>query len=84
MKATASPITRGRLLPLPRLEKAPWWALGLALGWVVILYSILNVATYRDTFLFISAGFQMTIRIALTAYVLAVVLGLILGLGRVI
>jgi polar amino acid transport system permease protein len=83
MKATASPITRGRLLPLPRLEKAPWWALGLALGWVVILYSILNVATYRDTFLFISAGIQMTIRIALTAYVLAVVLGLILGLGRV-
>ncbi len=79
----AQPAARGRLLPGPSLEKMPWWALGLALGWIVILYSILNVATYRDTFLFISEGIQMTIRIAASAYLIAVVTGLILGLGRV-
>jgi len=81
--APTSSTTRGRLVPLPRLEKAPWWALALALGWVVIFYSILNVDTYRDTFQFIAEGIQLTIRIALSAYLIAVVLGLVLGLGRV-
>ncbi len=81
--ATAPLAPRGRLVPLPNLERAPWWALALAFGWIIILYSILNVSTYRDTFLFIAEGIQLTIRIALSAYLLAVTLGLILGLGRV-
>jgi len=80
---TAASASRGRLLALPRLEKAPWWALVLALAWIIILYATLNVNTYHDTFLFISEGIQLTIRIALSAYLIAVILGLILGLGRV-
>ena len=76
-------MARGRLVPLPRFERAPWWALGLALGWIVLLYSIFNVTTYRDTFLFISEGIQLTVRIAISAYLIAVTLGLVLGLGRV-
>lgn len=81
--AAAPTVSRGKLVPLPRIERAPWWALALALGWVIILYSILNVNTYRDTFLFIAEGIQLTIRIAVSAYLIAVILGLILGLGRV-
>ena len=79
----APPAPRGRLVPLPQFERAPWWALGLALGWIIILYAIFNVNTYRDTFLFISEGIQLTLRIAISAYLIAVTLGLILGLGRV-
>lgn len=81
--AAAPTVSRGKLVPLPRMERAPWWALALALVWVVIFYSILNVNSYRDTFLFIAEGIQLTIRIAVSAYLIAVIFGLILGLGRV-
>jgi polar amino acid transport system permease protein len=76
-------IGQGKLVPWPRLEKAPWWALALALAWLWIFYSITSVDTYRDAFLFISQGIVLTVRIALSAYAIAVSLGLILGLGRV-
>jgi len=81
--AAAPPSPRGRLVPLPQFERAPWWALALALCWVILLYSIFNIDSYRDTFLFISEGIQLTVRIAISAYLIAVIFGLVLGLGRV-
>jgi len=76
-------IGQSRLVSLSRLEKAPWWSLGLALVWLWVFYSILNVNVYHDAFVFISEGIGLTVRIAVSAYLIAVSLGLVLGLGRV-
>lgn len=60
----------------------PWWAFILVATGLFLLYLILADENYRDTFLFISQGIVVTLRITLAAYVLAVAWGLVVGLGR--
>ncbi len=65
-----------------RLAAQPLWAyLTVALG-VLMFYLILADPNYRETFLFLLPGVKVTLRVALSAYGLAVVLGLIIGLAR--
>jgi polar amino acid transport system permease protein len=66
-----------------RLEKAPWWALILILTFVFLAYQVFASETYHDTFNFLFQGVKLTLLITLTAYSIAIVLGLIVGLGRV-
>jgi polar amino acid transport system permease protein len=74
----------GRLVPsTSKLEKWPWWALILGLLAVIIVYSILTSAVYREAFNFIREGIITTIRVTVIAYSLSLVGGLLLGLGRV-
>ncbi len=60
----------------------PWWAFTVVAGGLFLLYLILADEHYRGTFLFISQGIVVTLRITLLAYALAVVWGLVVGLGR--
>ena len=84
MTATTKKIGEGRLLPITsRLEKWPWWALGIALAAVLIVFSILTSPIYQDAFNFIREGIITTIRVTVIAYGLSLIGGLILGLGRV-
>ncbi len=84
MTTTTENIGAGRLLPATsNLEKWPWWALAIALAAVLIVFSIFTSPTYQDAFNFIRAGIVTTIRVTLTAYGIAVIGGLFLGLGRV-
>ena len=65
-----------------RLAQLPWWAIAtVALG-LLMLHLILSDPNYRDTFLFLAQGVKVTLRIALGAYALAIVLGLFIGLAR--
>jgi len=84
LTATTKKIGEGRLLPITsRLEKWPWWALGIALAAVLIVFSILTSPIYQDAFNFIREGIITTIRVTVIAYGLSLIGGLILGLGRV-
>ena len=81
---TTEKIGKGRLLPsLNDLEKWPWWALTIALMALIIAFSIFSSPSYQDAFGFIREGIITTIRVTLTAYGIAIVGGLFLGLGRV-
>ena len=62
--------------------KIPWWVLILAAGGVGVIYAILSDVNYRDTFQFLLAGVVVTLRITLTAFPIATVLGLFVGLAR--
>ncbi len=65
-----------------RLSALPWWALILIGTGLVLTYLILASPPYRETFHFLSAGVKVTLRITLSAYLIATVIGLIAGLAR--
>ncbi len=84
MTTSTENIGEGKLFPASNdLSKWPWWALALALAAIIIIYSIFTSVAYSEAFNFIKEGIFTTIRVTLTAYVMAVVGGLFLGLGRV-
>ncbi len=76
---------RPGLIPWQRydLEFVPWWALILFFLSMLVISSIFNNDVYRGTFLFLRAGVELTIRSTLIAFSIALVLGLITGMGRV-
>ncbi len=77
-------IGEGRLFPAAgNISKWPWWGLIIALAAVIIVFNIIITPDYRDAFVFISEGIWTTIRVTLTAYAIAILGGLFLGLGRV-
>ena len=79
--------TRLRFNPIgmlsDRLSRWPWWALVAALLGVLFAWYILTDQTYRGIFERISEGILVTLRVTALAYGLALVLGLIVALGRV-
>jgi polar amino acid transport system permease protein len=84
--AVAQEVEKARPQLVPwqrRLEQAPWWALILILIFALLTYRIFTSETYQDTFNFLFQGVKLTLLITLTSYSIAVVLGLIVGLGRV-
>lgn len=84
MTTSTESLGEGRIFPaVGNLSKWPWWALAIALAAVYIVFSIFTTAQYQDAFNFIREGIATTIRVTLTAYMLAIVGGLFLGLGRV-
>jgi polar amino acid transport system permease protein len=66
-----------------RLAQVPWWALIILLMGALIVYLIFTSATYQDAFFFLITGVRLTIQVSLISFGLALVLGLITGLGRV-
>ena len=84
MTTSTEKVGEGHLFPAAgNLSKWPWWALTIALAAVSIIFSILATPVYQDAFNFISEGIFTTVRVTLTAYCLAIIGGLFLGLGRV-
>jgi polar amino acid transport system permease protein len=79
--------TRFRFNPLgafsDRLSRWPWWALVAALFGVLFGWIILTNQTYSEIFMQIRSGIVVTIRVTVVAYALALVLGLLIALGRV-
>jgi polar amino acid transport system permease protein len=66
-----------------KLAEVPWWVLITLLLGVFIVYSIFTSATYQNAFFFLIAGVRTTIVVSLISFSLALILGLITGLGRV-
>jgi polar amino acid transport system permease protein len=65
-----------------RLKAIPWWLIAIAFIAVYTALTIYNRPTYRQAFDFIKVGLSITLTTTLFAFAIAVVLGLITGLGR--
>jgi polar amino acid transport system permease protein len=82
--ATETEKSRPKLIPwTEKMAALPWWALLILLGGVLVVYFIYTSPTYQDAFLFLISGVRITILVSLASFVLSLVLGLILGMGRV-
>ncbi len=60
----------------------PWWFLGIIAVIVFPLFKILTDETWKEGFLFIKDGLTLTLGVTLGGFVIAMVLGLIVSLGR--
>ncbi|MEN9934293.1 MAG: hypothetical protein RLZZ387_872 [Chloroflexota bacterium] len=67
-------------IPFSRL---PYWLIILLIVFVATFYAILSSESYSDALVFVAEGLRLTVIISLAAYAAALVLGLIIGLGRV-
>jgi polar amino acid transport system permease protein len=66
-----------------RLKNLPWWALAVLLLGISLIYAITTLPDYRDAFEFISPGLKITVIASVSAFGIALVIGLIVGLGRI-
>ena len=66
-----------------RLSRYPWWVLGLIIIAIWAIYIVAVQSSFREAFVFIWEGIGVTISVSLAAYGIAVVLGLVAGLGRI-
>jgi polar amino acid transport system permease protein len=64
------------------LADIPWWMVILIATGLIVTYLILANPNYHDTFIYLQAGIVTTLRITLTAFPIATVIGLLTGLGR--
>ncbi|MFN2187411.1 MAG: amino acid ABC transporter permease [Candidatus Promineifilaceae bacterium] len=61
----------------------PWWLIiAIVLGALITLFIILN-DTWSSAFRFVIKGLQVTLTIALVGYLIAISIGLFIGMGRV-
>ncbi|MGB5933289.1 MAG: amino acid ABC transporter permease [Anaerolineae bacterium] len=73
-----------KLIPwTAKLAQVPWWALIILLMGVFIAYFLFTSATYQDALQFLIAGVRLTILVSLISFGTALVVGLVVGLGRV-
>jgi polar amino acid transport system permease protein len=76
--------SKSRLNPIPdRLSRLPWWVLVAALLGVMFAWTLVTDETYSGIFGRVSQGIIVTLRVTIISYTFAIVLGLIVGLGRV-
>ncbi len=68
---------------LGRLSQLPWWLILMLLAGVFLTYQIVNDDLYSFIFGKLSQGILTTVLVTVTAYAVAVLLGLLGGLGRV-
>jgi polar amino acid transport system permease protein len=66
-----------------KLRATPWWMAGIILIAIVTIFVIATKESYRDAFLFIAAGLSVTITTTVLSFLIALVLGLLTGLGRI-
>lgn len=66
-----------------RLADFPWWFLALILIAIWTGYFIFTRDNYREAFEFILIGLSATVVTSLVSYAIALVLGLLAGLGRI-
>ena len=66
-----------------RLSHLPWWLLIILLAGVILFYAITTNELYSVIFGRLVRGVGVTLFVALVAYTVAIVIGLIVALGRV-
>jgi len=75
--------TSGRALPLPGLERMPWWVAILTILGIITAFVIFTSSDYISIITILSSGIFLTLYVTLFAFLLASVIGLIAGLMRV-
>jgi polar amino acid transport system permease protein len=66
-----------------RLGQLPWWFFALILIAIWSGFTIITKANFKEAFIFIVPGISVTVTISLSSYGIALVLGLLAGLGRI-
>ncbi|MBN1955128.1 MAG: amino acid ABC transporter permease [Anaerolineae bacterium] len=66
-----------------KVKELPWWLLILLLIGVALVFAIVSIPNYTDAFLFIVPGLKITVLVSVAAFAIALVVGLVVGLGRV-
>lgn len=66
-----------------RLEEFPWWFVAITIFAVGMALTFFNNPNYSQAFSIIKAGIRVTITTSLSAYGLALLLGLVTGLWRI-
>ncbi len=64
-------------------RRPPYWLVIVGIFFAVTFYFILSSETYSSALTFIAEGIQMTVLITLAAYVAALMLGLLVAMGRI-
>ena len=72
--------SRASLIPWGRI---PWWAVIISVFGIFVGYSVLTSETYLKVLSFVMVGVKLTLQTTVFAFTLALVLGLLGGLGRV-
>lgn len=66
-----------------KIREFPYWLVALGLCIATITYVVIARPNFTETFLFIKDGLQITVLVTLASYAIALVIGLLVGLGRI-
>ncbi|MHC1740762.1 MAG: amino acid ABC transporter permease [Anaerolineaceae bacterium] len=66
-----------------RLRDLPWWIIAIFAIAVLVFILITTNSDYQEAFIFIKAGLVVTLSTTFFAFLIALTLGLITGLGRI-
>ena len=73
-----------KLFPaLGRMNEWPWWLLFAIFLGLIFTFLILNNETWTIIFVALSEGIKVTLTVAVIGYIVALTVGLFIGLGRV-
>lgn len=64
-------------------SKWPWWAIILVFAGILFSVVLIVNPKYNETFKYLIDGVIVTLRVTISAYVLATIIGLLVGLARV-
>jgi len=76
-------ITAEDLSSKRRLRDLPWWLFAILLIAVYVIFIISSNENYNKAFIFIKAGLTITITTTLKSFLIALIFGLLAGLGRI-
>jgi len=65
-----------------RIIDLPWWFIGIIFIAFWAAFIIITTPNFQEAFNWIKAGIKVTIQTSLTAYLFAIIIGLLTGLGR--
>ena len=66
-----------------RLRDLPWWLFAIFLIAIYVFFVISSNENYNNAFVFIKTGLIITIKTTLISYSIAIIFGLLAGLGRI-
>ena len=66
-----------------QFEDFPWWLVIIGLVILVTIILIINAPTFNEAFTTMIFGISTTLSVTLIAYGISLVIGLIVGLGRI-
>jgi len=66
-----------------RLRDLPWWLFAIILIAIYVFFIISSDENYNNAYMFIKAGLSITITTTLKAFLIALIFGLLAGLGRI-
>lgn len=80
---SAIPISLTTIRRRKRLRDYPWWLVGILLVVLGTFTLIVTEDNFRNAFAFIKAGLGITLSTTFTAFGIALIVGLLAGLGRI-